>query len=135
MDKDQTNALVFATVSVPISDWWGGSHAIKRKRLAVQTAENDLRDNAELLLINMQSKWNDVENAYEQLKIDRETIDQSEENLRLQRDQYDAGQSTMSDLLTAALSLQNAQSSYISDYTDYQLKLLEYRQAIGQTTK
>ena len=47
----------------------------------------------------------------------------------------DAGQSTMSDLLTAALSLQNAQSSYISDYTDYQLKLLEYRQAIGQTTK
>ena len=135
MDKEQTNALVFATVSVPISDWWGGSHAIKRKRLAVQTAENDLRDNAELLLINMQSKWNDVENAYEQLKIDRETIDQSEENLRLQHDQYDAGQSTMSDLLTAALSLQNAQSSYISDYTDYQLKLLEYRQAIGQTTK
>lgn len=135
MDKDQTNALVFATVSVPISDWWGGSHAIKRKRLVVQTAENNLRDNAELLLINMQSKWNDVENAYEQLKIDRETIDQSEENLRLQRDQYDAGQSTMSDLLTAALSLQNAQSSYISDYTDYQLKLLEYRQAIGQTSK
>lgn len=133
MDKNQTNALVFATVSVPISDWWGGSHAIKRKKLAVQTAQNDLQNNSELLLINMQSKWNDVENAYEQLKIDRETIEQSEENFRLQRDQYDAGQSTMSDLLTAALSLQNAQSSYIEDYTDYQQKLLEYRQAIGHT--
>lgn len=133
MDKNQTNALVFATVSVPISDWWGGSHAIRRKKLAVQTAQNDLQNNSELLLINMQSKWNDVENAYEQLKIDRETIEQSEENLRLQRDQYDAGQSTMSDLLTAALSLQNAQSSYIEDYTDYQQKLLEYRQAIGHT--
>jgi len=38
MENDRTFAMVYATVSVPISDWWGGSHAIKRKRIEYQKA-------------------------------------------------------------------------------------------------
>ena len=30
LDKDRTFGMIFATVSIPISDWWGGSHSIKR---------------------------------------------------------------------------------------------------------
>ena len=44
----------FATVSVPISQWWGGSHAIKRKRLAEESAQQQLTDNAQLLKIRIQ---------------------------------------------------------------------------------
>ena len=40
-DKDVDDGLVFAQVSVPISDWWGGAHALKKARIREQQAEND----------------------------------------------------------------------------------------------
>lgn len=132
MDKGQGNGIVFATVSVPISKWWGGSHSIKRKKMDIESAQNTLRDNSELLVINMQSKWNDVENAYEQLKIKKETIEQSEENLRLYRNYYEAGTKAMSDLLDAEMTMQQSKDSYIEAYSDYQQKIVEYTQAIGK---
>ena len=91
----------FATVSVPISQWWGGSHAIKRKRLAEESAQQQLTDNAQLLKIRIQKNWNDLDDAYKQLLLAKKGIDQSEENLRLNRNFYQAGTITMNDLLDA----------------------------------
>ena len=132
LDKNHSFAMVFATVSVPISDWWGGSHAIKRKKIEQQKAEEQLADNSELLKIRMQKAWNDVEESRQQLQIAQRSIEQSEENLRLNRDYYRAGTSKMSDLLEAQLLYQQALDRCTDAYADYQNKLLEYRQATGQ---
>ena len=132
LDNDHTFGMVFATVNVPISDWWGGSHAVKRKKIAQQQAEEQLSDNAELLKIRMQKTWNDVEEARQQLTIAQRSIQQSEENLRLNRDYYKAGTSKMSDLLEAQLLYQQALDKRTDAFADYQNKLLAHRQAIGQ---
>ena len=131
MDNDRSFGMVFATVSVPISDWWGGSHAIKRKKIAQQQAEEQLTDNAQLLKIRMQNAWNDVEEARQQLQLARRSIEQAEENLRLNRDYYKAGTSKMSDLLEAQLLYQQALDKHTDAYADLQNKLLAYRQATG----
>ena len=132
LDNDHTFGMVFATVSVPISDWWGGSYAIKRKKIEQQKAEEQLADNAELLKIRMQKAWNDVEEAYQQILIAQRSIEQAEENLRLNRDFYRAGTSKMSDLLEAQLLYQQSCDKQTDAYADYQNKLLKYRQAVGQ---
>ena len=132
MEKDHSFAMVFATVSVPISDWWGGSHAIRRKKIEQQKAEEQLADNSELLKIRMQNAWNNVQEAYQQLQLAQRSIEQSEENLRLNRDYYRAGTSKMSDLLEAQLLYQQALDRRTDAYADYHNKLLEYRQASGQ---
>jgi outer membrane protein TolC len=132
MEKDHTFGMIFATVSLPISDWWGGSHAIKRKKIAQQQAEEQLIDSAELLKIRMQKSWNDVEESRQQLTIAKRSIEQAEENLRLNRNYYKAGTSKMSDLLEAQLLYQQAIDKYTDAYADLQNKLLEYRQATGQ---
>ena len=132
LDNDHTFGMVFATVSVPISDWWGGSHAIKRKKIEQQKAEEQLADNSELLKIRMQKAWNDVEESRQQLQIAQRSIEQAEENLRLNRDYYRAGTSKMSDLLEAQLLYQQSLDHRTDAYADYQNKLLEYRQATGQ---
>lgn len=36
MEKDTDFGMIFASVSVPISSWWGGSHAIKREKIKKQ---------------------------------------------------------------------------------------------------
>ena len=132
LDNDRTFGMVFATVSVPISDWWGGSHAIKRKKIAQQQAEEQLADNSELLKIRMQNAWNGVQESYQQLLLAQRGIEQAEENLRLNRDYYKAGTSKMSDLLEAQLLYQQSLDRRTDAFADYQNKLLEYRQATGQ---
>jgi outer membrane protein TolC len=132
LDNNHSFAMLFATVSVPISDWWGGSHAIKRKKIEQQQAEEQLADNSELLKIRMQNAWNNVEESHQQLQIAQRSIEQAEENLRLNRDYYRAGTSKMSDLLEAQLLYQQSLDHRTDAFADYQNKLLEYRQATGQ---
>lgn len=131
LEKDQSFGMIFATVSVPISDWWGGSHAIKRKKIEQQKAQEQLLDNAELLKIKMQSAWNSVEESYQQLLLAQQSIEQAQENLRLNRDYYNAGMSKMSDLLEAQMLYQQSCDKRTDAFALYQNKLLEYRQATG----
>ena len=131
LGNNHTFGMVFATVCVPISDWWGGSHAIKRKRIAQRQAEEQLADNAELLKIRMQKSWNDVQESIQQLVIAKRSIEQAEENLRLNRDYYKAGISKMSDLLESQMLYQQALDKHTDAIADYRNKLLEYRQCTG----
>ena len=132
LDNHHTFGMIFATVSVPISDWWGGSHAIKRKKIEHEKAQAQLADNSELLRIRMQKAYNDVEEARQQLDIAQRSIEQADENLRLNRNFYQAGTSKMSDLLEAQLLHQQARDRQTDAVANYHNKLLEYRQAIGQ---
>ena len=132
LDNDHHFGMVFATVSLPISDWWGGSHAIKRKAIAYQKAQEQQADNAELLKIRMQNAWNGVEESYQQLQITQKSIVQAEENLRLHRNYYQAGTCRMSDFLEAQLLYQQACDKHTDAFAAYQNKLLEYRQTVGQ---
>ena len=132
LDNNHTFAMVYATVSVPISDWWGGSHAVKRRKIEQQKAEEQLADNAELLQIRMQNAYNSVVEARQQLTIAQRSIQQAEENLRLNRNYYRAGTCTMSNLLEAQMLYQQALDKHIDAYADLQNKILEYRQSTGQ---
>ena len=132
LDDDRSFGLVFATVNIPISDWWGGSHAIKRKKIEVQKAEEQLEDNTQLLQIRMQNAWNGVQESYQQLLLAQRSIEQAQENLRLNRNYYNAGTSKMSDLLQAQLLFQQAQDKRTDAFSDYHNKLLEYNHSIGQ---
>ena len=131
LDNNRTFGMIFATVSVPISDWWGGSHAVKRRMIEQQQAQEQLADNAELLTIRMQNAWNGVEESYQQLRLTQRSIEQAEENLRLNRDYYRAGTSRMSDLLEAQMLYQQSLDKHTDAFANYQNKLLEYRQATG----
>ena len=132
MDKSQSNLMGMFTVSVPISSWWGGSHDMKRQKLQVANSENEKRDKGELLMVKMRKAWNDMNDAYKQVAIARESIAQSEENLRLNTDYYQAGTATMSDLLDAQTLYQQSRDKYVESFTNYEVKKREYLQATGR---
>ena len=132
MDKSQSNLIGMFTVSVPISSWWGGSHDMKRQKLQIANSENEKRDKGELLMVKMRKAWNDMNDAYKQVAIARESIAQSEENLRLNTDYYQAGTATMSDLLDAQTLYQQSRDKYVESFTNYEMKKREYLQATGR---
>jgi outer membrane protein TolC len=120
--------MVFATVSVPITDWWGGSHAIKRKKIERQAAENLRQENSDLLLVQMQQTRNELNEAYYQVLLSQKSISVAEESLRMSKDNYSAGITTLTDLLEAQNLLQQSRDQYTESMTGYFQKLAEYRQ-------
>ena len=132
MDKDHSFWMGFATVSVPLSGWWGGSHDMKKHKLRLRNAENRFTDQSQLLIIRMQNTWNDLTDAYQQVEIAVESIGQATENLRLQTDYYHAGTCTMSDLLEAQTLYQQSRDKYVESYARYEVKKREYLQATGR---
>jgi len=129
---NRTLGLVFATVSVPISDWWGGSKALKRKRIAMQIAQNNRQDLGEKLVIKMSNDWHSLTDSYEQVKLSNESIQLSEDNYRMHRDYYKAGTSTMSDLLEAQSLLLKSKDQYTEDCTNYLVNKVIYLEATGR---
>lgn len=127
-----TFGMVFATVTVPISQWWGSAHAIKRRQIAEDVARRQLADNRQQLAIRIQKNRDDVNDAYKQLAIARKGIEQSEENLRLNRNFYQAGTVTMNNLLDAQQKYQQCRDRYIEAYAAWQIKIVEYEQSIGR---
>lgn len=132
LDNDRHFGMIFATLSVPISDWWGASHAIRRRRIAEEEAKEQLADNAQLLAIRAQKAANDVAEAQSQLALAEQSIQQAAENLRIHRDTYTAGTSTMSDLLQAQLLYQQTLDQRTDAYIALQTALLDYRHSTGQ---
>ena len=131
-DNKRGSGLLFAAVHVPISGWWGGSHAIKKKKLALDDAREMMEDNGQKLIIRMNNAWSAVETSHKKLLIAHDAIAQAEENLRLHKDYYRVGTTNMTDLLLAEEHYQQACDRYTDAYAGMQTKMLEYRQATGQ---
>lgn len=124
--------MVFASVKIPISDWWGASHAIKEKKFKEQIARNNSQNNLELLLLQVQKAWNELNEAYKQIDVANETVAQAEENLRINSDNYKNGIVNISDMIEAQTILQQTRDELTDARSGYKIKLVTYLQVTGR---
>lgn len=127
MEKNQGNLVGIATLSVPVSGWWSGSHAVRKARHKLEQDRNTLNDANEKLKIDIIASWNNLQEAYAQIEIARRSVRQADENLRLSRDQYDAGTLGMTDLLDAITLYTQSHNSLLTACAEYQSRLAEYQ--------
>lgn len=127
MGKNNTSAMIFTTVSVPISKWWGGSHAIKKQDLKWKQAVNERQNNIELIAVQIEQTWNELQEAYKQIQLSQRSIASATENMRMNQDFFKAGTVTLTDVLDAQTLLQQSNDQFIEACTGYQLKLTEYK--------
>ncbi len=130
--KGRTSGLVFGTLSVPLSGWWGGAHALSEQRAREEIARNTLSDGGELLLLQMEKAWKDLTDADRELALCRDSEAQAEENLKVNQDGYDNGLITVSDLLEAQALRQQARDLRIEAMAAYRVKLAGYLQVTGR---
>lgn len=127
MEKNQGNLVGLATLSVPVSGWWSGTHAVRKARHKLEQDRNTLNDANEKLKIDIIASWNNLQEAYAQIEIARRSVRQADENLRLSRDQYDAGTLGMTDLLDAITLYTQSHNSLLTACAEYQSRLAEYQ--------
>lgn len=130
--QDNDFGMVFASVSVPITGWWGGSHAVRREQLKRRQAENDRRQAVEMMQVEITRCWNELQEAYKQILLARKTIASATENLRLNEDYFKAGTVSLTDLLDAQTLLQQGRDLLTDASADYRVKLAKYLLVTGR---
>lgn len=118
-NKSYPSSMLYVSVSVPISDWWGGSHAIKQQEAQVKIAQFTKRDSEQKILLQMQKYRNMLDEAYNKALLAKQAIETAQENVKLNSDSYKSGLSIISDLIDAQSLLQQSRDRYTEAYTDY----------------
>ncbi len=130
--KGSTNGVIYGTVTIPLSGWWEASHVMSERKARETMARNELKDRSEALLIQMEKAWQDLSDADKVVGLTRETLEQAEENLRVNEDSFDNGLSDVSDLLEAQTMRRQAMDQVIDAAADYRLKVIHYLQVTGR---
>lgn len=133
LEQNHNFGAILIGVNVPITAWWGGSHSIKRKSLELENAKLQFNDLSQKLQIEMQDKWNNFTAAHRKMEIEAEGIQQSAENLRLNKMYYEAGISTITDLLEAETTFKQATDAYIAAYGAFCVARAAYLISTAQT--
>jgi outer membrane protein TolC len=123
----QFTGFVFGTLSIPISNWWGsGKQKVKQQKIQEEITKNNRKDGIDHLKLAITQSWYDLLNAYEQITYATENKQLAEENLKVNRDNYDSGLKGLTDLLDAQAIAQNAQSRLINAYTNFENKEIAF---------
>lgn len=131
-DNQNSYGIAFATVSVPLSGWWGGYHKIQEHKIKVDMDQNQMEENSELLLLQIDKAYKDLNESYKQIAVAEKSKSQTMEHLKVVRDNYDAGIVGTSDLLEAQAIMQKAQDALTDAKTAFKIKQALYRQVTGQ---
>lgn len=128
MEKDYTNLVGFAAVRLPLSEWWSTAHKLKKHRFEIQKAENTRNDLMQQLALRTTKIYDDLETSYRQVMNAESSVANAKENLRLSRDNYNAGLVSLSEMLEAQALYMQAMDFLTEETINYKIKLLHYMQ-------
>jgi outer membrane protein TolC len=127
-----TQKFAFASLNIPITDWWGGSHKIKQQNLKIEKAKNKLNETFELLSLQIEQANNELRENFDQVKLSEKSVEQAKENLKVTDDNYRSGNISISDLLEAQALFQSSKDNLTNSQCNYQIAKAKYLQAIGK---
>ena len=122
---------IMGNISIPVSDWWGGSHALNEREIKEKIAMNRMKDSKELMVLQIHKAWNDLVEKYKQINLAKETIEHTTENLSLNEDSYTNGLTEISDLLEAKAKYQESLDRLIEAKAAYKVQVAVYLQVTG----
>lgn len=126
-DTYKFNTVGFAILEIPLTDWWATAYKIKGHNLAIQKAENQKRDLTEKMSLEMQQAWNNLEEAYQQIRLAESTVDYAKQNAITTQANYEAGIETVSDLLEAQTLCRQALDQLTDSRIEYKMKVVRYQ--------
>ncbi|SDG19253.1 MULTISPECIES: TolC family protein [Bacteroidota] len=130
--KGAFNGMVYASLSVPISDWWGGKHKLNELKYKEKIAQNTLNDNKGLLNLQMEKAWTDLTEADKKVHLIEETLAQTIENLKVNQDSYNNGLIQLSDLLEARALKAETEDKLIEAKSQYKTAITNYLLVTGR---
>lgn len=132
--KAREQAIYAATVGLKVN-LFDGFATTARHRQAVENLgkqRDNLRLAREQIRLELATSLNDARVAAERIKTVETAIRQGEENLRINRDRYQAQVGTATDVIDAQTLLTQIRTDYFRAVFDYQVAAARVRKAMGE---
>lgn len=130
--SSNNGAYGMVSLSVPITKWWGGRHRINQAKLKLHQSELNRDELSEQMELRVKHSFNTLIESYEQIKLSREGLLQAKENLRMFREQYEAGTVQITDLMDAQTLMSRSSNAEIEALIAYQLARSSYLKATNR---
>ncbi len=130
----QENEFTFnagVTMSIPVFHW--GEKKLKKvqNKMAIQKAELDLDESSELITLEIRQAIFRLKESLVKLDFTTTSLEQANENLKLETNRLMEGVTTTRDLLDAQLQWQESHADYINAKTEVKTNEAEYYKSIG----
>ena len=126
------NAIFFAQVSVPLTQWWEASHKIKEHNFKIEQYEIMQQDLTEKMTLQERQAYNQMTEAEALLQSDKSALDMALENYRVAELNYRAGINTVTDVLEANALLLQAQNAITDRQITYASARRRYHDLTGK---
>ena len=128
LENSKPNAMVFALLQVPITDWHKTSFKLKKHDLDMEIAENNRRNFTEMMEMQTNQAWFNLEQSQLRISMAQAALHDAEANLKITQDYYEAGLVSLSDLLEAQTQLKHSRDELSDSRIEYRLNLVKYKQ-------
>ena len=126
------NAILFARVEVPLTQWWETSHKIKEHNLKIEQYKIMQEDLTEKMSLQEEQSFNQMIEAQALLESDMSSLDMAQENYRVAEINYKAGITTITDVLEANSLLLQAQNAITDRQITYVSAKRRYHDLTGK---
>ena len=130
--KYKFNAVAFAQVSIPLTQWWETSHKLKEHDIFIQEAELMQKDLTEKMGLQVKQAYNQMVEAQALMQSDKAALEMAQENYRLAELNYRAGMNTITDVLEANALLLQAKNAITDRQITYLTARRRYHDLSGQ---
>jgi len=120
------------SVSIPIWDWGQKASKVKEQSYRINAQQVQIEETKELLSLEVQGVFMQLNQSARKIDLSNISVQQAEENLRLNNDRFKAGTVTGQDVLEAQTLWQQANSNIIDAKIEYKINEAAYRKTIGE---
>ena len=131
-ENTKPNAMVFAVLQVPITDWHKTSFKLKKHNLDTEMAENTRRDLTEKMEMQTNQAWFNLEQSWLRIMMAQTALNDAEVNLKITQDYYEAGLVALSDLLEAQTLLKKSRDELTDSRVEYRINLVTYKSLVKE---
>ena len=131
-ENSKPNAMVFAVLQVPITDWHKTSIRLKKHDLNTEMAENTRRDLTEKMQLQTNQAWFNLEQSWLRITMAETALRDAEANLKITEDYYDAGLVALSDVLEAQTLLKQSRDELTDSRVEYRINLVRYKSLVKE---
>ena len=118
-------------VDVPLFEGGRISSRIQLEKVRMQAARERLRRLELQVRLDVETALLNIESATKREAATRKAIEQARESLRIERQKYELGAGTITDVLDAQSALLDAQTNYYRTLADYKISVAQYHLMIG----
>lgn len=124
--------VVGVTAEIPLFEGGQIDARVRQEQARLSAARHRLRQLKLQVRLDVETAISNVQSAHERILATETAVTSADESLRTEREKYDIGRGSITDVLDAQSALLDSQTNYYQAMADYNTALAQVRLAVGK---